>query len=311
MLDVGAIFAILVLPLLLLVLFHVLAAKAAAKAAKPPSSPTPRTPMPVLYQYAQHAFSSEAQDELALVVAERVEVLRQDSTGWTLVRSATKEGWVPASFLANEAPERYFSVDVECAATGLTHDDRAPCRVALVREDGSTVLDLVIRVDGLVSPLTPLTGLTAQEIALGCSLQEARDRVRAELGECVVLVGQSIGHDIKWLGLREGVDFKKSIDLADLFKCSVKGASKVLSLEHEALGLLNEQVQVGVHSPVEDAQVSLRLYSEWGSKPERVHAARQRLSALVASRALPPRHRPPPKVDGVCMGRWSCSCTCR
>lgn len=299
MLDVGAVLAILVLPLMLLALFHFMASK---KLAPPPEAV-------LQVAFAQFDFAGE-RGELALARGQEVKVVQRDKSGWSLVQLGCTQGWVPDAYLGSTAPERVFSVDVECAATGWTHDDRAPCRVGLVRS-GQTVLDLVIRVDGLVSPLTPLTGLDARQLAAGVSLEEARRAVRAELGRDAVLVGQSIGHDVAWLGLREGEDFKRSVDLAELFRCSVQGRSRVLSLEHEALGLLGQRVQLGLHDPVEDAQVSLRLFTEWGSSPDRVQAARERLGQLVEQRQLPPRRRPPPRIDGVCMGRWSPECTCK
>lgn len=300
MLDVGAILAILVLPLMLLALFHLLA------------SPKRAAPAEAALQaaFAQFDFAGREAGELALRRGQEVKVVQRDVSGWSLVRRDAREGWVPDAYLGATAPERVFSVDVECAATGWGHDDRAPCRVAVVRS-GATVLDLVIRVDGLVSPLTPLTGLDVRQLAQGKSLDEARRLVRAALGPDAVLVGQSIQHDIHWLGLAEGTDFKRSVDLAELFRCSAFGRSRVLCLEHEALGLLGQRVQLGLHDPVEDAQVSLRLFEEWGSSPDRVQAAREQLGRLCEQRALPARRRPPPVIDGVCMGRWSTFCTCK
>lgn len=302
MLDVGAILAILVFPAMLLALFHFLAGRKLAV----------EQPAPVAF--AQHDFKAE-KGELALKRGQQVKVVRRDASGWSLVRVEPasprgREGWVPDAFLADTAPERIFSVDVECAATGLHHDNRAPCRVAVVRS-GKTLLDQVIQVDGLVSPLTALTGLSTEAVRCGLTLDQARQAVCAELGPDAVLVGQSIAHDIAWLGLKEGTDFKRSIDLAELFRCSVAGRTRVLSLEHEALGLLGEKVQLTTHSPAEDARVSLRLFEDWGSSPDRVQAAREQLGQLVTSRALPARRRPPARIDGVCMGRWSSSCTCR
>ena len=51
-------------------------------------------------------------------------------------------------------PKLLFGIDVECAATGFRHDDRAPCRCAIVSWNGQTLLDVAIQVPGLVSPLT-------------------------------------------------------------------------------------------------------------------------------------------------------------
>lgn len=44
----------------------------------------------------------------------------------------------------------------------------------------------------------------------GVSLDEALVTLKAALPKHAVLVGQSIGQDVTWLGLKEGVDFKVS-----------------------------------------------------------------------------------------------------
>ena len=70
-----------------------------------------------------------------------------------------------------------LSVDVEAAATGTGHNDRAPVWVAVVDGAGAVLLDRKIRVEGLASPLTAVTGLTAEEIAEG----EPFEQVLAEV----------------------------------------------------------------------------------------------------------------------------------
>merc|ERR1719453_1292299 len=166
----------------------------------------------------------------------------------------------------------YWSIDVECAATGIHHNARAPCRVALVDVNENLIFDVAVRVDYLVSPLTPITGMHRAQIDGGYPLEDVQTLVRKCCGPRAVLIGQSILHDIEWLQLQEGQDFGKFIDLADVFKITIptaskrksaKPASRIFCLEHEAWGLLGITVQAGdAHSPVEDACISIKLWRE-------------------------------------------------
>jgi len=137
---------------------------------------------------------------------------------------------------------RFYGIDVECVASGHghAHGQRSPARVALVDGEGETVLDELVRPgDGedVVSYLTPLTGLTAEQFADGGakSLGQVTDLVRSHLAKDAVLVGQSVRHDIEWLGLKMGEDFADYVDIARLFRQRVprnpKGASEVIRRE--------------------------------------------------------------------------------
>jgi len=129
----------------------------------------------------------------------------------------------------------FYSIDVECVATGYGHGtaQRFPGRVAMVDAEGEMVLDELVRHDDggddddkgggrtrrkVVSYLTPLTGLTQEACQTrGRTLEEVANLVRSLLPPDAVLVGQSIHHDIDWLGLIKGVDYRDSVDLADVF----------------------------------------------------------------------------------------------
>ncbi len=100
--------------------------------------------------------------------------------------------------------ERYFSVDVECFATGRGHSDRAPVTVAVVDETENVVLDATIELEpglSVASYFTELTGLNEESYGLRerQSLSDVIERVKELLGPNAVLVGQGISNDIKWL----------------------------------------------------------------------------------------------------------------
>jgi RNA exonuclease 4 len=209
-------------------------------------------------------------------------------------------------------PKLFFGIDVECAATGLRHDDRAPCRCAVVSWNGRTLLDVAIQVPGLVSPLTCVTSMTAEQIFYGYPLEEVREMVRDICGPRAILVGQSVEHDVKWLGLRRAVDYGSFLDIAQVFTCIPPGTKtlRMFSLEHAAAGLLGVRIQGEGHCPVEDARVSVKLLLDNGSTQARVDYARATLGNLFVGKQLGQRQRPPPRIDGVCMGKWSKLCTC-
>ena len=159
----------------------------------------------------------------------------------------------------------YISIDVEAAATGKGHNDRAPCYIAVVNDKEDCLLNVVVQVPNMFSPLTAITGLTKAEIDAGCPLAEAVDEVRKLLGPETVLVGQRPEGDIEWLGLKEGVDFSHSVDIGTAFRTrNVRyGDWNWFSLRHEAFGLLDLSMSAGAHSPVEDAQVSMQLFNRF------------------------------------------------
>ena len=68
-----------------------------------------------------------------------------------------------------------YSIDVECVAPSVLHNDRMIASIALVDADAKQVLNLYIRPHKpVVSYLTPLTGITAELLdAHGVPLEEA------------------------------------------------------------------------------------------------------------------------------------------
>ena len=150
----------------------------------------------------------------------------------------------------------FFSIDVECIATGYgscargindgcgnegrngadvpvgQYNDcshRYPGRVAMVDKDGNVLADIIIRPPqdgkGVISYLTPLTGLT-QEICLGSdakSLEDAVATIKGLLPKDGVLVGQAIDHDVEWLGLTPGKDFARMVDISAIFRQRMPG----------------------------------------------------------------------------------------
>ena len=134
-----------------------------------------------------------------------------------------------------------MSIDVECVATGRSHNDREVCSVAVV--DGKEKVLLVKKVkpkSRVVSYLTPLTGVRSGDLDDADSLEDVVLEVKALLGPDVVLVGQGIKSDIEWLGLKQGKDYASIIDLGEMFKTynSRYGNFSYFGLSHEANTLI-------------------------------------------------------------------------
>ena len=143
--------------------------------------------------------------------------------------------------MASALPREYYSVDVECVATGRRHDDRAVAFVALVDKNEKLLYKTKVRVDvPILSYLTPLTGLRKGDLDDGKSLDTVIRDIKGFLGPDAVLVGQGIQSDIEWLKLQEGVDFGSSVDLAELFKVYNPKYNNYsyFKLQHEANVLL-------------------------------------------------------------------------
>ncbi len=149
----------------------------------------------------------------------------------------------------NSDADRFFSVDVECVATGRSHahDDRGVCIVAVVDQNEKVLLKRMVKPEKpVVSYLTPLTGVRAGDLDHASELAAVIAEVKALLGPSAVLVGQNVKSDIKWLKLEQGVDYQRTVELGEMFKAynSRYGNFSFFSLAHEA----NTLLQAGTHA---------------------------------------------------------------
>lgn len=93
----------------------------------------------------------------------------------------------------------------------------------------------------VVSYLTPITGFREGDLDDGAKLSDVIAEVKRLLGSDVVIVGQSVKLDIKWLQLQEGTDYARTVELADMFSAYNPryGRDFTFSLSHEANTLLH------------------------------------------------------------------------
>ncbi len=139
--------------------------------------------------------------------------------------------------------KRYMSVDVECVATGICHDARDVCSVAVVDGKEKILLYKMVKPEKpVVSYLTPLTGVREGDLDNGEALSDVIAQVKAILGPDVILVGQGIQIDIDKLELQQGEDYSTYIDLGEMFKAynSRYGNYTYSSLQHEANTLIQQ-----------------------------------------------------------------------
>lgn len=216
----------------------------------------------------------------------------------------------------NYAPRprhRYFSVDVECVATGFDHNARAIGQIALVDEYERVLLDLYVKPTlPVVSYLTPLTGIAKETLdTFGVSLEFALDTLRRFLPKDGILVGQNIGKDVAWLQLKEGKDFHSMIDLAGLYKVwnSKYQSCTVFSLEHLTNVVFGLGSNGQPHNAVDDAIKSIRLHKYYmlhSSNRASWESLSRDLLRIPAPLSFSKRY---PRFQGVCMGnRKLCNC---
>lgn len=207
------------------------------------------------------------------------------------------------------------SIDVECAATSQSHNDRAVCSVGMVDEYGRPMLCLLVRPQegdpAVLSYLTPLTGVRREDAEQhGQSLALVVAQVRALLTPHSVIVGQSIMKDVQWLGLREGEDFGSLVDLSTLFRVwnDRLQAFTCFSQDHVAKVWLNVQNRQS-HDALQDAGIAMGLFNAY----RRVQWDAQQLQCMQTLTLSAPRtpsfaaqHG---SIDDCCLGhRKTCTC---
>ncbi|GMI34698.1 hypothetical protein TrCOL_g11707 [Triparma columacea] len=206
-----------------------------------------------------------------------------------------------------------YSIDVECVASGRGHRDRVVGRIAMVDSDCNLVYDRIVnpKLDGVtvVSYLERLTGLKKEICDEGVDLKTAVEGLKEKLPNNALLVGQGIHHDIEWLSLKEGIDFARKFDIADMFKLRVKdkivdGLSvpryRFFSLRHTVLALMGVDMQSADHNPVDDAAFSVKLFLKYKDAEEGLlKAVRESVSRAQVTRSFADRWV---VLEGVMMG---------
>jgi len=124
------------------------------------------------------------------IILEALEL--QDSRTAILIIMAPKK--------KTKEPEIFLAIDVECVATACGHLDRTPVSVEICSESEEQVYsELICPTIAVHNYLTELTGFEAHHFQGARSFTDVMVNVRSFLGPNVVLVGQGIENDIRWL----------------------------------------------------------------------------------------------------------------
>lgn len=201
--------------------------------------------------------------------------------------------------------EQFVSLDVECVASGVRHDAREVCFVAVVSEDEKILLKKSVKPEKpVVSYLTPLTGCRKGDLDSGEKLDDVIAEVKAILGPDVVLVGQSVKSDINWLRLEKGKDYGRTIELGEMFKTYNPryGNNMFFSLQHEANTLLHTGCISGEHDPATDAVASIKLFKKYHGKPAELEVGKQKLLRTRVQPSFAKRNNY--RWEGVCMAAF-------
>jgi RNA exonuclease 4 len=207
-----------------------------------------------------------------------------------------------------------FCVDVECAATSKRHSDRTPISVALSNQKEDVLVFSCIKPkEPVFSYLTPLTGVTEEDVLNGRPFVDIVNEIRQVLRGCdplPLLVGNGIENDIRWLELVKGEDFSDFIDLAEMFKAwnPKYGQFNKYSLAHLCKQLLGATI-ADIHCPKEDAVLSVRLYNRFKDDKQALDRAKNSMVGKVAPTTFVKKNNY--RYEGVCMAAYypeKCSC---
>lgn len=268
--------------------------------------------------------------------------------------NANASTFVPSTFLSakedkegeedvneEENEDIYFAIDVECVATGYTHNDRAVAQIAVVDDAMRTLVNVFVNSNNtnntqrrrkeegtastsyddenendtnIVSTIEPLTGITREKLEKeGIPFADAMVLVRRCLpSRKAILVGQNVSKDIEWLGLREGEDFKGVVDLCGVWRTwnpKFKTYS-VFSQDHLVRRLLKGQLELSEkHCAEGDSVKSMKLFQLWRElhhEPEKLQREKEKLLEGAPEPSFAKRF---PTFEGVCMGnRKTCTC---
>ncbi|KAH9124908.1 hypothetical protein AeMF1_004406 [Aphanomyces euteiches] len=198
----------------------------------------------------------------------------------------------------------FFSVDVECVATGTGYADRDVARIAVVDENETTIFDSYVKPEKpIVSYLTQLTGITAEMLETAQALPTVIEELKKVLPLDSVLVGQSVDKDVHWLGLKAGLDFREIFNVADLFRVPTSASYqyRYFSLRHVAKYLLEASIQERDHDPVVDAVFAMKIFKRFRYLHESSGHRQAVLQTLLKTPRTPSFAERHPVIDGVRM----------
>jgi len=151
-----------------------------------------------------------------------------------------------------------LAIDCEMVGTGKQGTNNELARVSVVNVFGDVLYDKIVKPrDPVTDYRTDITGLVKASFA-GATLYKVAQKEVADLLKDRIVIGHDVKHDFEVLGFSHPKHMIRDTAKYKPFKELSKGNTPSLKkLAKEVLGLT---VQEGVHSSVDDAITTLKLY---------------------------------------------------
>jgi len=173
---------------------------------------------------------------------------------------------------------RYLALDCEMVGVGIEGKESVLARVSIVNSHCQCVYDKYVRAEEKVRDYrTQVSGIRPED------LKDAWDyaTVQREVSEMLkdrVLVGHALHNDLKVLMLSHPKKNTRDTSKYKPFRKVLK--TKRPALKRLVKELLHEDIQVGEHSSVIDAQVTMRLYKMYKKEWEKSLRVKDSVSKL-------------------------------
>ena len=205
------------------------------------------------------------------------------------------------------------ALNVDYAATGPGHLDRAPCRISIASAK-THIIDIVVRVPSLFDPMTMYTALSESDFdAPGVvELETAIEMTKDALAKftSVILVGHGIARAARVLQLSVGREYQAGADVIEMLRTWNR---RFGHWNYYALPKMCHVAGVPVpHNSAERALAMLALYERLVSGPFVASGMKDKLQLMQYSRGFPTEvATKPPPPDGVCVWAYRddmCQC---
>lgn len=163
---------------------------------------------------------------------------------------------------------KYIAMDCEMVGVGYQGKTNMVARVSVVNQLGDVLMDCYVKPrEPVVDYRTAVSGIRPHDIANGAEFRVVQAEVHALLFSRV-LVGHAVYNDLRVLALQHPTrDVRDTSSYRPLANKVTGGATP--SLKMLALFVLNEDIQSGEHSSVEDARAAMRIFNRYQAEWER------------------------------------------
>ncbi|XP_065665947.1 RNA exonuclease 4 isoform X2 [Hydra vulgaris] len=156
---------------------------------------------------------------------------------------------------------RHIALDCEMVGVGLDGKESVLARVSIVNSLGECLYDKFVRTtESVVDYRTEFSGVRPENLKNAPDYETVQKEV-ADIIKGRVLVGHALQNDLKVLMLSHPRKFIRDTSKYKFFQVALK--TKRPALRKLAAQLLNENIQDGEHSSIEDAQAAMKLFQKY------------------------------------------------